>query len=212
MKRILQDAGDAPYTPRVGVTTKPNSTARERQLSEHSENQSSTSGCCVYPVTPPKAPPKAQFLLQILLLCSTVYHLLLKVTLLVVYLQHLQLLLKSICTHTCHLVRLHFYLTLHLALIRAPVQLTMPFMYAPMYLPGQQTQQTLDNQPDDEGSSLPFMLMFIKGNISRCAGCGRKDLRDSIGKVHPPPGDLCLLGHGNKINGFSDPPASHISL
>ena len=185
----MQDSGDAPYTPQVGVTTKPNSTARELQLSEHSEDQSSTSGCCVYPVTP-KAPPPVSGPDP-----SFMFH-------------GVPSSVES--SSPCGLpptfaAASQEYLYSHLSsgpssllpqpspLICAPVQLTMPFMYAPMYLPGQQTQQTLDNQPDDEGSSLPFMLMFIKGNISRCAGCGRKDLRNSTGKVHPPSGDLCLL-------------------
>ena len=37
----------------------------------------------------------------------------------------------------------------------------------------------------------PFFLTFVKGNISRCAGCG-KDLRALDGKPHPPPADLCI--------------------
>ncbi len=38
----------------------------------------------------------------------------------------------------------------------------------------------------------PFILMFAKGNISRCAGCGNHDSRNTDGKPHAPPGDLCL--------------------
>jgi hypothetical protein len=34
--------------------------------------------------------------------------------------------------------------------------------------------------------------MFMKGNISKCGGCSKKDLRDSSRKPHPQPEDLCL--------------------
>ena len=34
--------------------------------------------------------------------------------------------------------------------------------------------------------------MFVKGNVYRCAGCGKKNLRDVSGKVHPPY-NLCLM-------------------
>ena len=37
-----------------------------------------------------------------------------------------------------------------------------------------------------------FWLQFIKGNISRCNGCGKRDLRGVDGKPKPPPHDLCL--------------------
>ena len=40
--------------------------------------------------------------------------------------------------------------------------------------------------------SQPFYLMFVKGNISRCAGCGLKNLRQIDGSPFPPPEDLCV--------------------
>ena len=76
-------------------------------------------------------------------------------------------------------------------LVQAPVQLSMPFMYAPMYLPCP-TQQTHEAGLEKNSYSLPFLLVFVKGNTSRCAGCGKKNLRDISGKVHPPH-DLCLM-------------------
>ena len=69
-------------------------------------------------------------------------------------------------------------------LIRAPVQVSMPVMYAPMYY-----SQSAEMQECEE---TPFYLVFVKGNISKCGGCGKKDLRDLSGKPHPPPEDLCL--------------------
>ena len=64
-----------------------------------------------------------------------------------------------------------------------------------MYVPTQPVQSAQGNDivQDTQSSIVPFILTFVKGNISRCAGCGRKDLRDTNGKVHPPPWDLCLL-------------------
>ena len=37
-----------------------------------------------------------------------------------------------------------------------------------------------------------FWLHFVKGNISRCNGCGKRDLRDVNGKPKLPPHDLCV--------------------
>ena len=37
-----------------------------------------------------------------------------------------------------------------------------------------------------------FWLNFVKGNITRCNGCGKRDLRDVTGKPKKPPHDLCL--------------------
>ena len=70
-------------------------------------------------------------------------------------------------------------------LIRAPVQVSMPVMYAPMYY-----SQSSELQKECE--ETPFYLVFVKGNISKCGGCGKKDLRDSSGKTHSPPEDICL--------------------
>ena len=60
------------------------------------------------------------------------------------------------------------------------------YMYLPC--PARQSQEA---GSEKEGYNLTFLLVFVKGNIiSRCAGCGKKDLRDTSGKVHPPPHDL----------------------
>ena len=48
-------------------------------------------------------------------------------------------------------------------------------------LPTQKTYQT-----------TPFWLVFIKGNISRCAGCGQRNLQKTDGSVLEPPADICL--------------------
>jgi len=52
-------------------------------------------------------------------------------------------------------------------------------------------QQTLSYLPDTH-CSLSFPIVFVKGNISRCTGCGVCNLRSEDGKPHPPPYDLCL--------------------
>ena len=70
-------------------------------------------------------------------------------------------------------------------LIRAPVQVSMPVMYAPMYY-------SQNPESHNECEEMPFHLVFVKGNISKCGGCGKKDLRDLCGKPQPPPEDLCL--------------------
>ena len=62
--------------------------------------------------------------------------------------------------------------------------------------------------------SIPFLLVFVKGNISRCAGCGKKNLQDvrhlvgfsshnRSGKVHPHPHDICLMH--NEFVTFENP-------
>ena len=76
-----------------------------------------------------------------------------------------------------------------------PLQVAMPFMYAPMYMtagrPDVSVQQPLQSQ-SNKGVGNPLILMFVRGNITRCVGCGSRDLRNSSGKPHDPPGDLCL--------------------
>ena len=37
-----------------------------------------------------------------------------------------------------------------------------------------------------------FYLQFVRGNISRCNGCGKRDLRGEDGKPRLPPYDLCI--------------------
>jgi len=38
----------------------------------------------------------------------------------------------------------------------------------------------------------PFWVVFVKGNISRCAGCGQRNLQTTDGSPHEPPADICL--------------------
>ena len=58
-----------------------------------------------------------------------------------------------------------------------------PVVYAPSYL----------STPSTEiGEQDHFWLTFVKGNISRCNGCGTKNLRLPNGQPHPPPDDLCI--------------------
>ena len=64
-----------------------------------------------------------------------------------------------------------------------------------------------DMSQDDK---QPFFLSFIKGNISRCAGCGLKDLRQIDGRPHPPPGDLCLQHKENVL--FENPRSGKYQL
>ena len=37
-----------------------------------------------------------------------------------------------------------------------------------------------------------FWLQFVRGNISRCSGCGKRDLRGEDGRPKPSPYDLCI--------------------
>ena len=37
-----------------------------------------------------------------------------------------------------------------------------------------------------------FWLQFVRGNISRCNGCGKRDLRGEDGRPKPSPYDLCI--------------------
>ena len=55
----------------------------------------------------------------------------------------------------------------------------MPLMYSPVFIEEQR-------QPPAQ-SEEPFVLLFVKGNISRCSGCGKKDLRTPQGKPHSAP-------------------------
>ena len=45
----------------------------------------------------------------------------------------------------------------------------------------------------------PFILAFVRENISQCIGCGLKDLRQIDGNPHPPPGDLCIQHKENEV-------------
>ena len=198
---MLQDTGDDLCIPRAGVTTKPNAKSKGLPTASHSRNLPTTNHsetelppCStpdppMYPAPPPPpplAPPPLLF--HNLQSCvdaarsacgpsSTINF--------TAASQECSYLHQSPGPSSSSL------LPTPPPLIRAPVQLSMPFMYAPMYLPSQ-TQQTHETLRETEGST-PFLLVFVKGNIARCAGCGKKDLRDANGKVHPPPDDICLL-------------------
>ena len=37
-----------------------------------------------------------------------------------------------------------------------------------------------------------FWLQFVRGNISRCSGCGKRDLRGEDGRPKPLPYDICI--------------------
>ena len=41
-------------------------------------------------------------------------------------------------------------------------------------------------------NSNNFWLQFVRGNISRCNGCGKRDIRDIDGKARAPPLDMCV--------------------
>ena len=156
VKRILQEAGDGAYTPPPppGVTTRTNSEPDTFQVGGPSENNLSTSASPLYRApplypAPPLPPPPLQY-------CDPWG-----------YSAPSQGYSYPQVTPGC---------SSHLPgpppLIRAPVQLSMLFMYAPMYIPPpervQEQSQTRDTQ---QGNS--FILAFVKGNISRCAGCGQ---------------------------------------
>ena len=68
------------------------------------------------------------------------------------------------------------------SLINAPMQVSTPLFYAPLYYSGETQSPAQD----------PFYLTFVKGNISRCNGCKKRNLRTPQGAPHPPPNDLCL--------------------
>ena len=56
-------------------------------------------------------------------------------------------------------------------------------LYAPVV-----SMQQSGSMPDKD----IFWLHFVKGNISRCNGCGKRDLRGDDGRPKPPPYDLCI--------------------
>ena len=59
-----------------------------------------------------------------------------------------------------------------------------PFVYAPFSI-GTTPSQKVPQQ-------MPFWIVFIKGNISRCAGCGLRNLKNTDGSPLQPPSDICL--------------------
>ena len=72
-------------------------------------------------------------------------------------------------------------------LIRAPGPLIQQVNMPVMCTPTVSTMSGLESHQNEEF----FHIMFVKGNISRCAGCGKRDLRGPDGKPHNPPNDLC---------------------
>ena len=61
-----------------------------------------------------------------------------------------------------------------------------PMVYAPVMM-GPSPHQQLESS-----NTNVFWLMFVKGNISRCTGCGQRTLRGEDGRPRPPPYNLCL--------------------
>ena len=57
------------------------------------------------------------------------------------------------------------------------------YLYAPVV-----SMQQSGSMPDKD----IFWLYFVKENISRCNGCGKRDLRGDDGRPRPPPFDLCI--------------------
>ena len=52
---------------------------------------------------------------------------------------------------------------------------------------------TVSSRPCTSAQEELFWPKFVKGNITRCNGCGKHDLPDVLtGKLKKPPGDLCL--------------------
>ena len=204
VKKILQDADDESYTPRPGVTTKPTGSLHSLPSPNFSETEIHsyhTSDPTSYsvpaqqlhppapPFTPPMAlPPAPSPLFPNLQACVDATRSVCGSTSVFTAAAHE-------CLYPQQSPRPSSLLPPPPPLIRAPVQLSMPFMYAPMYLPcsTQQTQERQEAGQEKDSTSIPFLLVFVKGNISRCAGCGKKNLRDGNGKVHPPPHDICLM-------------------
>ena len=58
-----------------------------------------------------------------------------------------------------------------------------PVVYAPVMM---------GTSPQQQVGTNAFWLTFVKGNISRCAGCGQRTLRGEDGKPRLPPHNLCL--------------------
>lgn len=56
----------------------------------------------------------------------------------------------------------------------------------------------------------PFFLTFVKGNISRCVGCGLKTLKQANGKLYDPPGDICVQHKEHVV--FKNPRSGNFQL
>ena len=209
VKMILHDADSESYTPRPGITTKPGGISHNASLqspiASYSETEihpyltpNPTSHTVTTqqlppppppfaphhgpPVAPPPAPPPLFSNIQACVDATHAVH-------------GSPSVFKAAsqeCSYSQQSPGSSSLLPTPPPLVRAPVQLSMPFMYAPMYLPCP-AQQTHEAELEKDSYSLPFLLVFVKGNISRCAGCGKKNLRDASGKLHPPPHDLCLM-------------------
>ena len=169
VKKMLLNVSDEVFTPRTGVTTKSASAAQPILPPETmSVNTTSVSlsnpsylPCVTLPHVPPpltsvplhETPP---LLFPDLQSCSYSYSL-------------------PVCPQSPASVQ---QLCGPPPLIRAPIQVSMPVMYAPMYC---SQNPELQKQCDE----TPFCLVFVKGNISKCGGCGKKDLRDLSGETTP---------------------------
>ena len=75
-----------------------------------------------------------------------------------------------------------------------------PIVYAP-FSPLVQHNSSPLHQSQPQSSQLhqshsqprnPFWIVFVKGNISRCGGCGIRNMPTEAGTPHPAPDDICL--------------------
>jgi len=75
-----------------------------------------------------------------------------------------------------------------------------PIVYAP-FSPLVQHNSSPLHQSEPQSSQLHqnqgqprnhFWIVFVKGNISRCGGCGMRNMRTEAGTPHPAPDDICL--------------------
>ena len=60
---------------------------------------------------------------------------------------------------------------------------------APTLMP---TSSSVAPATPSTSTETPFWLMFVKGNITKCTGCGKRSLRRDNGKPHASPNDLCI--------------------
>ena len=80
-------------------------------------------------------------------------------------------------------------LTQHISVCHSP---SASLVYAPVVSSIPCTPIPCTPTPCTPAQDDKFWLHFVKGNISRCTGCGKRDLRGVNGKPKQPPHDLCL--------------------
>ena len=81
-----------------------------------------------------------------------------------------------------------------------------PVVFAPLIVP----TATNIMSPCTSKVDSPFWLTFVKGNISRCAGCDKRNLRGEDGKRHEAPHDLCVQ-HKEQVM-FQNPRSGNYQL